>query len=144
MTWRRGVRACAHRLPRRIGRGLRRADRGSGTVLGAALIMVAAVLLCIVAAVGQVMACRLRAQGAADVAALAVASARYEGRDGPCAEAERIVAAHGFRLDGCLLDGADAQVTVSADTGVPLAGAVTARARAGPTPCVPSERDGGA
>lgn len=116
-------------------RGPQHADRGSGTVLGAALIMLAAMLLCAVTAAGQVIVCRIRAQGASDMAALTAALARDRGRDDPCALARRVSDAYGHRLVDCVLAAGDAQVTLAADTGVPLAGEVTVRSRAGPEAC---------
>jgi secretion/DNA translocation related TadE-like protein len=55
-----------------------------------------------------------RAQAAADLAALAGATARQQGED-PCAAAARVATDNGAGLAGCRLDGADVVVSVAMD-----------------------------
>ncbi|KAB8294402.1 Rv3654c family TadE-like protein [Bifidobacterium avesanii] len=111
------------------------ADRGSMTVAGAALVMLAAVLLCTVAAVGRLMLCQSRAGTASESAALAVARAYDDGRANPCAVAGDAVRAHGARLVSCTVGDGDAAVVAAVDTGLPVMPAVAYESRAGPELC---------
>lgn len=109
-------------------------ERGSATVWAA--IAVAALLFIAGFAfwLGSAAIARHRAEGAADLAALAAAGVAPHGT-GPACELARLVAERmATRLVGCRLDRADALVEVAASPpGVPPAfGPVGARARAGP------------
>lgn len=110
-------------------------DRGSGTIVGAALIFLVAVLLSAVAVGGQLLICRAKAESAADSAALAVAAAHYDGDVDPCAIAGGIVGGYGAVSQACAIDGMDAEVTVAISAGMPLLPEVTAQSRAGPESC---------
>lgn len=112
-----------------------RSDEGSGTVVGVGLVMVAAVLLSAILAVGNVLYCRSVAQTAADHAALAAAAALYESAGDPCAEGGSTAAANRARMTGCAIDGEDVTVTAAVSTRVPFVGDASARARAGPKDC---------
>lgn len=71
----------------RCGRFMRlfaKADEGSGTVSGIALIAATAVMLGVVAATGNLLICLHRAQHVADLAAVASATALHEGSAVPC------------------------------------------------------------
>jgi secretion/DNA translocation related TadE-like protein len=73
-----------------------------------------------------------RAQVAADLAALAGASALQGGAD-PCVAAERIAVRHAARLTSCVVDGSDVLVSTGVRLDARLGGAeLPARARAGP------------
>lgn len=88
-----------------------RAERGSATPF---VIACLAVLLLLGAALGVVAAmvrAHRTAQSAADLAALAAASAVVDGRE-PCDAGARIAAANGARLIGCALDGRAVTVRV--------------------------------
>ncbi|WP_353113878.1 Rv3654c family TadE-like protein [Microbacterium sp.] len=104
----------------------------AGTVLAAGVLAVAATLALGLAAVGGAAVTAQRAAGAADAAALAAADAAsgaVDAPEGPCALAERVVAASGAVLSGCLVEGLVATVEVRAA----YAGlAAVSRARAGP------------
>ena len=108
-------------------------ERGAVTVFAVACL---AVLLLIGSALGVVAAmvrAHRSAQAAADLAALAAASAVARGRD-PCGSAAQIAAANGAELQSCEIDGQDAVVTVEV-TGprwLGQEGDLTAEARAGP------------
>lgn len=113
---------------RTAARGAGAADRGAGTVL---VVGVVAVLLTLTVAAGQLARAthaRAVAQTAADLAALAAASAALDPTVGvdPCAVARRVAAAHEVALVSCA---ASAAGTVDVTTA--RAGA-SARARAGP------------
>lgn len=84
-------------------------------------------------AVGSVVLARHRAQSAADLAAVAAASRVAAGTQAACRQAQAVAAAMRVRLRGCEVVRLDVTVTVSADTGVPVAGPAVAAARAGPT-----------
>ncbi|MBD8057517.1 histidine kinase [Cellulomonas sp. JH27-2] len=115
------------------GRGLAcLGDRGSGTVL---LLGVVAVLVVVAGALGLLavaQGARGRAQAAADLGALAGASAWRFGTGDPCDVAGQAVRRNGARLGGCETQ-ADGIVAVVAVVGAP-SGDATARARAGPRP----------
>ncbi|MFN8191887.1 MAG: Rv3654c family TadE-like protein [Nocardioidaceae bacterium] len=118
---------------------MRPARRCGGDEIGAATVLVVAVaglLLLVGAALGVVTALvtdHRRAQSAADLAALAGASALATGR-GPCEEARRVALANDATLAACSLRGADVlvEVVVSGPRWWGWAGDPSARARAGP------------
>lgn len=112
-----------------------RRDRGSATVLGAAVLAVAVVVGVLLAVVAGAVADRARARAAADLAALAAAHAVRAGLGGevhqppeaqPCAVARRTAIANGAHLAACT-QFRDGSVQVSA-----ASGRATASARAGP------------
>ncbi|MBU6245536.1 MAG: hypothetical protein KGP12_10010 [Actinomycetales bacterium] len=84
-------------------------DRGSGAVLMIAVLA----LVCFGASVGyakaQLIVAQRHAAGAADLAALAGASATID----PCARAAAVAGANDAHLTGCAIDGADVVVEVS-------------------------------
>jgi secretion/DNA translocation related TadE-like protein len=83
-------------------------------------------------AVAAIVLAHRRAQVAADLGALAGASALQRGGDA-CAAAERIVLRQDARLTGCVVEGSDVVVATGVPVAVPLGGAeLPARARAGP------------
>ncbi|MFJ4611940.1 Rv3654c family TadE-like protein [Streptomyces griseus] len=105
------------------------ADRGVATVW----VAVAAAGLCtvfaVVLALGQAVAARHRAGGAADLAALAAADRALEGAVAACGTARRVALAQGAVLVRCVVRGEIADVTARSGFG-PYLPAV--RARAGP------------
>ncbi len=89
-------------------------DRGAASLL---VVACAAVLLLVGSALGVVAAivtAHRAAQSAADLAALAGASAHQHGADG-CARAGALAGANGARLLDCRLAGEDVVVTVEVD-----------------------------
>jgi secretion/DNA translocation related TadE-like protein len=101
-------------------------------VLVLVLVALLATVALVGAGVGAVVATHRRVAAAADLAALAGASAVGSARD-PCAAATDVAAANGAVLSRCELDGA--VVSVVAHRGLPdaLGGHdLSARARAGP------------
>ncbi|MCK6212550.1 flp pilus-assembly TadE/G-like family protein [Georgenia sp. EYE_87] len=110
-------------------------DRGAGSVLGLALVAVLLVLTLAVVGVARAVHARGTAQAAADLGALAAATALQDltGSAGdPCAVAGRVVAVNGAELTACRTRGEEVVVA----TRVPLADgtglAARASARAGP------------
>ncbi|MGW0821888.1 Rv3654c family TadE-like protein [Streptomyces sp. NPDC002845] len=104
-------------------------DRGSATVWAVGAIAVLCVVFGSVLAVGQAIAIRHRAAGAADLAALAAADHWARGGDAACATADRVARAQGGRLVRCAVEGEISDVTAASGAG-PLTSEV--RARAGP------------
>ncbi|WSZ52483.1 flp pilus-assembly TadE/G-like family protein [[Kitasatospora] papulosa] len=88
-----------------------------------------------VLALGQAVAARHRAGGAADLAALAAADQALRGVEAACGEATRVAAAQGAEIVRCGVRGEIADVTARARFG-PYAPEV--RSRAGPPQASPS------
>lgn len=116
------------------------AERGSGTVLALALVAAALVLALALAALGAAQRGRGTAQAAADLGALAAATAWRHGLD-PCAVAAEAVRRNGAGMAACRPEdrGAvrvDATVTVVGPAPASGSGwgAARAAARAGPRP----------
>lgn len=108
-----------------------RGERGSATVIGAVLVTALLASCLLVVHLGAAVIARHRAASAADLAALAAASAAVRGSGAPCAAAVEIAAAGAGRVDSCEVSGWEVRVVVSAAAGV-LGQRATARARAGP------------
>lgn len=111
-------------------------DRGSATVLAAVLSLVVLVLLGWLVQLGAATAARQRAEGAADLAALAAAARVIGGPELACAQARRVTDGMRTRLLTCTLTGREVRVEVAGELPGPLAGRQppSARARAGPAP----------
>lgn len=110
-------------------------DRGSATVIGAVMVVILLAVTTLVVHLGAAVIARHRAAAAADLAALAGASAAVRGSEAPCAAAGRIATTGSGRLDSCDVSGWEVRVVVSAAAGL-LGQRATARARAGPDPAV--------
>ncbi|MFD7539129.1 Rv3654c family TadE-like protein [Streptomyces sp. NPDC059819] len=110
-----------------------RGDRGSATVwvalTAATMCAVFAAVLCL----GQAIAARHRAGGAADLAALAAADRALWGVPDACAKALEVARAQGAELVRCTVTGEIADVRARAGFG-PYRPSV--RARAGPPPAL--------
>lgn len=114
------------------GRSRRDDERGLATVAAIGLLGVLVIVTTLCVGVTALVLAHRRAQVAADLAALAGASALQRGAD-PCAAASTIADRQDAHLTGCLVDGADVVV----QTGVRVVAALgevelPARARAGP------------
>jgi len=113
-----------------------RGEEGGATVLVVAMAGVLLFVMVGLAAVGGLVTAQRRAQAAADLAALAGATALADvsGPSGPCAAADRVAGRNAAVLDACTPDGRSIRVTVSvAGPDVPWREVrVTAEARAGP------------
>ncbi len=114
-------------------------DRGSATVLAAVLSLVVLVLLGWLVQLGAATAARQRAEGAADLAALAAAAHVTGGPELACAQAGRVTGGMRTRLLTCTPTGREVRVEVAGELPGPLAGLQPprARARAGPVPVEP-------
>lgn len=111
----------------------RRDERGAAVVLVIGLTAVLAFVAAVSVGTVAIVLAHRRAQVAADLGALAAASAVQGGAD-PCAAAERIADRHAAALTHCEVDGSSVVVT-TAVTLLPALGGmdVPARARAGPS-----------
>ena len=117
--------------PRAFRRPSRHDDRGSATVVAAAMV---AVLLAITGGVylGSVVVARHRAQATADLAALAAAARLPAGREEACTRAAAL--AQRMRVDdtGCAVHDLDVVITVQVAVALGGWGKARAAARAGP------------
>ena len=123
--------------PKRSRRWSHRDDRGSATVVAAAMV---AVLLCVTAAgayLGSVVVARHRAQAAADLAALAAAARLPSGARAACARATAVAREMRSATPGVRWTILMSSITVR--VAVVFAGAARAAARAGPVDTRPSE-----
>ncbi|WP_051266294.1 Rv3654c family TadE-like protein [Nakamurella lactea] len=125
-------------------RGRKAADGGYATVLtaigGAALLA----LLIIALQIGGAVIARHRAEGAADLAALAGATAVQSGTGSACQRAGAIAAANGGSVLSCELSGSDVLVVVVVRNQLlPAVGSAQGRARAGPVVSGEGERSPG-
>jgi secretion/DNA translocation related TadE-like protein len=113
-----------------------RGEGGAATVLVVAMASVLMFVMVGLAAAGGLVTAQRRAQAAADLAALAGASALADvsGPAAPCAAADRVAGRNAAVLDACAPDGRAIRVIVSvAGPAVPWREVrVTAEARAGP------------
>ncbi|GAA1953646.1 hypothetical protein GCM10009798_11010 [Nocardioides panacihumi] len=108
-------------------------DRGSAVPFAVACLGLVLLLGAALGVVGAMVVDHRRAQAAADLAALAGASALGDGGDG-CGAAARIAAGNGASLADCVAEGADLRVTVvvRGPGWLGAHGDLTAQARAGP------------
>lgn len=118
-----------------------REDRGSGTVMTTALVIVALLLTGALLAWAAAVRAAMTAASAADLAALAAADTARGLRPGdPCGVASELAAANKAHLDSCLVeaDGQTAAVTARVGIASEIMGfeiySATARARAGAPP----------
>ncbi|MFJ9324507.1 Rv3654c family TadE-like protein [Streptomyces globisporus] len=113
------------------GRG---ADRGVATVWVAVTAAGLCTVFAVVLALGQAVAARHRAGGAADLAALAAADRALDGVGAACEAARRVALAQDAAIVRCAVQGEVADVTARVELGPYLP---TVRSRAGP-PVTPS------
>ncbi|MFI5920074.1 Rv3654c family TadE-like protein [Streptomyces anulatus] len=106
------------------------ADRGMATVWVAVTAAGLCTVFAVVLALGQAVAARHRAGGAADLAALAAADRALDGAVVACETARRVALAQGAELVRCAVHGEIADVTARSGFGPYLP---TVRARAGPS-----------
>ena len=109
-------------------------ERGSTSLIGAAMIAALAAMTVGGAHVGAAVIARHRAQAAADLAALAGAGSVPTGTDTACAQASALARAMGATTVACALHGLDIVVSVEVPTtlSLPRMGPARAIARAGP------------
>ncbi|MBE9374167.1 flp pilus-assembly TadE/G-like family protein [Saccharopolyspora sp. HNM0983] len=113
-------------------------DGGAATPFAATLVLVLISVLWVVVQAGSAVAARHRAEGAADLAALAAAAHSATGAAAACGHAEVVAAAMGTGLTSCTVSVGEARVQLRAS--VPGLGEVTGRARAGPVDGSPPAR----
>ncbi|GAA3820604.1 hypothetical protein GCM10022242_22850 [Nocardioides panacisoli] len=110
-----------------------RDERGGATVFTISCIGLLLLLGAALSVVAAMVAAHREAQAAADLAALAAASAIADGGD-PCGEGAAVAAANGARLTSCSIEGTDAviEVVVTGPRWLGQTGDLTGQARAGP------------
>lgn len=110
------------------------ADEGTATLVAAVLSVALLSIAWLGYQIGAVVLSRHRAEGAADLAALAAASQVARGADAACGRAGEVAREMRVRLAECRVDGQDARVRTTAEpAGLPRRWAVVhGRARAGP------------
>src|SRR3954469_8784088 len=113
----------------------RAAERGSATVLGVGVVGVLVTVMALVAALAGAVADQRRVESAADLGALAGASAVQQGRPA-CASARDVVSRNGASLASCTVAGAVVEVRARRRTQLLLGRRFEAAstARAGPLP----------
>ncbi len=109
-------------------------ERGAASVLAAVFIAIALTVTYGGVYLGAVVMARHRAQGAADLAALAGANSLPAGREQACAQADAVARAMNASVAQCTVDALDVVVTVEVAVGFARGGVGPARAgaRAGP------------
>lgn len=110
----------------------RSTDSGSATVVSAAVITAVLAAAVLGLHLGSAVATRHRAEGAADLGALAVAAHAVEGQQAACGRAHRIARRMHVAVVSCRLWHWDSFVEVRAPLGIPTGRYAVARARAGP------------
>ncbi|WP_405759810.1 Rv3654c family TadE-like protein [Streptomyces sp. NBC_01420] len=115
------------------------ADQGLATVWAAVTTTTLCTVFAVILALGQVVAARHRAGGAADLAALAAADRALEGAAAACESAEKVAGAQGANVVRCAVQGEVADVTARVRFG-PYAPEV--RSRAGPAAEAPPPATG--
>jgi secretion/DNA translocation related TadE-like protein len=111
----------------------RRGEAGAATLLAVSLAGVLLLVGAALAVVGAMVAAHRQAQAAADLAALAGATAAARG-DGPCQSARVVARLNDATVVACAVDGSDVtvQVRVPGPHWLGQAADLEARARAGP------------
>lgn len=117
-----------------------RGERGAGSVVAVAMLGVLVTVTVAAAGVVGVILTHRMAQSAADLAALAGASALQDGGDA-CAEAATVADRNRASLTRCQVDGWTVSVVVTARTARLPGGALdlSARGRAGPAVSAPGQ-----
>ncbi|MFF4870050.1 Rv3654c family TadE-like protein [Streptomyces sp. NPDC000961] len=115
----------------------RRGDRGAATVWTAFAACALCVVFGAVLALGQAVAARHRAGGAADLAVLAAADRALWGEAEACAAASRVAGAQGAEVVRCAVRGELAEVTARVAGG---SYRPEVRSRAGPPELLPGPR----
>jgi secretion/DNA translocation related TadE-like protein len=108
-------------------------ERGAATLIAVALTGVLLMVGSALGVVGAMVVAHRKAQGAADLAALAGGAAVARGEDA-CASAAAVAAANDADLSSCVVAGAEVRVvvTVIGPRGLGQAADLSASARAGP------------
>lgn len=112
-------------------------EHGVATVLASVLVLGLIVTLWFGMQLGAATIIRHRAEGAADLAALAAAAHVPRGHSSACAQARRVVQGMSGAVESCRIDGVESRVRVrmplpAIGTTLSTADGVRGRARAGP------------
>ena len=112
-----------------------RDERGSATIVGAAMIAVLLYCTGIEAYLGSAVVARHRAQATADLAALTAASRLPAGAAAACASATAV--AHKMRVHTVQCEAESLDIVVGVDVATAFVGTAHAAARAGPDTAIP-------
>ena len=126
--------------------GLVRSERGSGTIMGVALVLVTLIMLSTAAVGGNVVVVRSQVRSIGDVVAVSAARSLQvtssaaggdpaTGGTGACLTASKVASANGIRLESCSYRNGDVQVEVAGKTAVPFIPTVRGTSMAGPREC---------
>ncbi|RBP97245.1 pilus assembly protein TadE [Bifidobacterium aemilianum] len=110
-------------------------DRGSGTMAGVMLILLAALLMLTLAAGGDLLVRKARVRALADLSAIVAASALREGDEGACSLAHASARANQAQVAACAIEDEDVTVTINLRTSFPLLPQLSYQSRAGPVDC---------
>lgn len=115
--------------------GPRREEVGGASLFAVSMVAVLLLLGAALGVVAAMVAAHRTAQGAADLAALAGATALQQGADG-CVRAATVAEANGASVTACRTDGSDVwvDVLVTGPRWLGQVGDLSGRARAGPAP----------
>lgn len=124
----------------------RAGERGAATVLTVAMAGLLLLVGAAAAVVGAIVASHRSAQSAADLAALAGATALSEAARDPCGAAAEVATANDARLDRCVVEGDEVlvAVTVAGPRWLGQDEDLTAEARAGSVRPAPGQAGDGA
>lgn len=113
-----------------------RLEEGSGTLLGAMLIMTTGIMLVVAASVGNLLVCRSQARSLADLVAFESASAwRLSLTQEPCSYAHTLADMNDVTVTQCDTVDEDVVLTLQVPTQVPLVPNVHGQSKAGPINC---------
>lgn len=113
-------------------------DNGSGTVLGALLILLVGLTAFAAVCAGSFLVCRVQAQNLAESTATNLAYALQISETAvPCEDARERFSSGQFFLDSCTVESEDVQVSVRGIPSISFLPQVHVAARAGPASCVP-------
>ncbi|WP_180380745.1 Rv3654c family TadE-like protein [Alloscardovia macacae] len=116
---------------------LARSDEGSGTLLGAVLILLVGLAAFCAVCAGSFLTCRAEAQSLAESTASDLAyTLQIEGSSSVCEQARERFSSGQFMLDSCVVDGEDVQVSIRGIPRLSFLPQVRETARAGPVDCV--------
>ena len=114
---------------------LRRADCGSGTMLGIGLVLLICSMLVICAIIGSILVQKHRAYALANAAAISGAVALKNMQNNACDVAFNIANANNAKIESCTEKEDDILLKLSVPLHLPMASKITVSARAGLVDC---------
>ncbi len=114
---------------------LRRADCGSGTMLGMGLVIVICSMLVVCATLGAILVQKHRAYALANASAISGAVAMRNMQDDACQVAERTAKANNGKIESCVEKDDDVLISLSMPLRLPMVNKINVTARAGLIDC---------